>query len=301
MKRRFLIFLSLAIVLPACGQTPTQYRPLPSSLGDLRGVAMGFTGLQILTEDQGLYAAWINLDRGELVGLGSFNVNAEGRPINVSDGTVIDRFPSTKNLFKSVSLVITIENRTGIGDGPSQSVILQGPFIDGIAELRVPAPLGIELSSGSYRVFTPTDGPDTNENSGVWAVSVDNQPLLGLPPLNNVYRYEHYVVIDGVEVTMAGFQRVDEPDFNNPWSGPLEAPQFPGEDFLENAPSGLVFPTDLSGRRILVTLEPVLGDTVDASQLVILEGTLPAGLQGGEIVELVNVTENFPTGVAAIY
>jgi len=300
MRRRLLVFLLLALMLPACGQSPTQYRPLPSSLGDLRGVAMGFERLLPLRENEGKYAAWINVNRGDIIPLGGFNVNAEGRPVRTDTGEVIERFPSRENLYKAVSLLITIEAQV-IGAIPAGGVILQGPFIDGIAELRVPAPLGIGLSQGSYRVFTPTDGPDTNENSGVWAVSEGGEPLLELPPLNNLYRYEHFMIINGVELTMAGFRAVDARDFNNFYSGPLEAPDFPGEDFLENTPPELVFPPDLSGARLIVTLEPIGGDTIDASQLIVLEGVLPAGLQGGEVFPLTNRVASFPEGVGVIY
>ena len=33
-------------------------------------------------------------------------------------------------------------------------------------------------------------------------------------------------------------------------------PPFPGEDFLENAPSGVTFPTDLSGQTAVISIEP---------------------------------------------
>ena len=79
-------------------------------------------------------------------------------------------------------------------------------------------------------------------------------------------------------------------------------PDFPGEDFLVNAPAGLVFPADLGGARLLLTLEATVGDTsVDPSQLVVLEAILPASVTGGEIIELTNQTANFPVGTAAIF
>jgi len=51
----------------------------------------------------------------------------------------------------------------------------------------------------------------------------------------------------------------------------------------------------------LLTLEPILGDSADPSQLVVLEAVLPAGLQGGEVITLTNRTANFPIGTAAIF
>lgn len=302
MKRHVTSVAAMALLLAAqaCGNTPRQFNPLPAALGDIRGVALGFDGLLPLTAEEGRYALWVTLDNREIVGLGPFNVNADGRPIN-TNGELIQRFTADVNLFNSVSVLITIEPGGIPGDSPGGGYILQGPVIDGIAQLQVPAPLLIGESAGSYRVFTPTDGPDTNEGSGVWAVSADGEGTLLLPPLNNVYAYEHYMIINGKALTMGRFTNPGVADFANPFSGPEPAPDFPGEDFLENPPEGVQFPADLSGAQLLVTLEPIFNDTADPSQLVILEAIMPAGLQGGETVFLTNRTADFPTGTAAIF
>ena len=215
---------------------------------------------------------------------------------------MIDRFTASESLFSAISILIAIEPTGDIGDAPSEAGILQGPFIDGIATLVVPFPAGIQEASGSYRVFTPTDGPNTNEGSGVWAINANGQPTMTLADINNIYMYEHFVVINGIPVTMGRFRTTNTKDLRNPWSGPMntEAPAVPGEDFLANAPAGLTFPADLSGSQLLVTLEALYGDRVEPSQLVVLEGTLPA-VVGGEIIQLTNQTANFPTGTAVIY
>ena len=176
MKRSFPIILLLLLALPACGQTPSEFRPLPAALGDLRGVALGFEGLLPLEGDS-RYSAFLSLDNGDIVRLGGFNVNGSGRPID-GQGDVIDRFAASENLFSSVSLVVAVEPLGVVGATPGPAVILQGPFLDGIASLSVPAPLFIGDSSGSYRVFTPTDGPGTNEGSGAWAVGVGGEGTL---------------------------------------------------------------------------------------------------------------------------
>ena len=300
MKRSFPIVLLLLLALPACGQTPSEFRPLPAALGDLRGVALGFEGLAPLGEGEGLYSAFLNLDNGDIVGLGAFNVNDNGQPID-GQGDLIDRFAANQNLFSSVSLVVSIEPLGVIGSTPSQAAILQGPFFNGIASLSVPSPLFLEDASGSYRVFTPTDGPGTNEGSGAWAVSVGGEATLTLPPLNNIYIYEHFMVINGMPITMGRFTAADIADFANPWSGPLEAPAFPGEDFLANALAGFTFPADLSGAELLVTLEAIFNDSVLPSQLVVLRGTLPATVAGGETIALTNQIANFPTGTAIVF
>ena len=40
------------------------------------------------------------------------------------------------------------------------------------------------------------------------------------------------------------------------FKGANDSPPFPGEDFLKNAPTGLVFPTDLKGKTIVISVEP---------------------------------------------
>jgi hypothetical protein len=300
MRRRFVFIVLLLSMMQGCGETPRQFNPLPTALGDLRGVALGFEKLLPLGPGEGRYAAWLNLENRDIIALGPFNVNSEGRPVN-PNGELIQRFTADRNLFSSVSVLITIAPSGVPGPSPGQAPILQGPFFDGVAELSVPAPLFIDESAGSYRVFTPTNGPDTAEGSGVWSVDFDGEPLLQLPPLNNIYAWEHYMIIDGQTLSMGRFNSPILPDFVNPFSGPLPAPLFPGEDFLFNAPPGIVFPADLTGAHLLLTLEPIFDDTIDPSQLVVLEAILPAGLQGGEIIELTNRTSDFPTGTAAIY
>ena len=301
MRHRIAINLLLAAATIACGQTPTEFRPLPASLGDVRGVAMGFEQLRPRGEDQGTYAAWINLDRGNVVPLGKFSVNEAGQPLD-ENGEVIERFEADQRVFGAVSVLITIEvNPDAIGNVPAGTAILQGPFFEGIAELVVPVPFGIESAAGRYRVFTPTDGPDTNEGSGVWAIDTEGEPLLDLPPTNNIYAYEHFMIINGTPVIMGRFRAIDAPDTICAHCGEEVAPEVPGEDFLVNAPEGLVFPADLTGARLIVTLEGIVSDFADPSQLVVMDVILPAGLEGGEIIELTNRTALFPAGRAVIF
>ena len=298
MMRRFLMALAALLLLPACGDTPTQFRPLPTALGNVRGVALGFTDIRQLQEGEGVYAAWITLDRGDIVFLGAFLVNSDGLPTD-PQGNLIERFTADQNISNAVSILITTE-RNGPGAAPGSGVILQGPFFDGVAELQVPAPLLIQQSAGSYTVFTPTDGPDTNEGSGAWAI-VNDEPAMQLPPLNQVYIYAQFMIINDIPVSMGRLRVSDAADLNNPHSADGPFPDVPGEDFLVDPPEGLVFPADLSGARLRVTLEPLTTDIDTPSQLVILEAILPAGLQGGEVLELINRVGDFPSGIAAIF
>ena len=70
---------------------------------------------------------------------------------------------------------------------------------------------------------------------------------MSLPALPGGLHYEGWAVIDGVPVTTGRLTSPSGADEAAPFSGPNPGPPFPGEDFLGNAPIGLVFPTNLAG------------------------------------------------------
>ena len=59
MRRRPILLFALAamLVVQGCGDTPRQFNPLPSALGDIRGIAIGFERLQPLGTGS-VYALW---------------------------------------------------------------------------------------------------------------------------------------------------------------------------------------------------------------------------------------------------
>ncbi|MFQ5743722.1 MAG: hypothetical protein ACE5HV_09065 [Acidobacteriota bacterium] len=282
------------------GDTPTEFSPLARAIGKAHSVIFTFQGLRPLAEGQGLYEAWAVKAR-DTISLGRFNINDAGMPVD-ENGVPIERFTSLdKNIDKAIGMLITIQSPTSIPDRPSAAQILQGTVDKSVAHLTVPAPNGIEEAGGFYRVFTPTDGPDTNEASGLWAISADGTPSLSLSGTTQGFLYEHFIFINNVTVFMGRFSATDQPDSANLSSGEQPAPSVPGEDFLQNPPMGLEFPADLSGARLIVTLEPRIGDQLAPSQLVVLEAILPAGLKGGETIVLTNRTAEFPTATALVF
>lgn len=295
--------LTLALSVGACTDTPTEFSPLVRAVGDVRTVALRFENMATLTPTDGIYEAFALLERNDVASLGRFNVDAAGRPVD-ADGNPIEIFESDVNLLNALGILVTIEPPNDTDANPSGFSLLQGPFADGVARLTVPGPSDLGNAGGAYRIFSPTDGPGTNETSGAWAVAADGSALLGLPEATRGFTYEAFVITaTGRALTMARFDDPEGPDLNNPFSGPEPAPQFPGEDFVANAPEGIQFPLDLSGLRILVTLEaraPGAG-VADPSQLVVLEGIVPGSLSGGDLVTLVNRAASFPTGSAVIF
>ncbi|MCH8033587.1 MAG: T9SS type A sorting domain-containing protein [Bacteroidetes bacterium] len=100
-------------------------------------------------------------------------------------------------------------------------------------------------------------------------------------------------------VTTGTFTAVDMVDEADPYSGPDPGPPFPGEDFLVNAPSGLTFPTDLSGMTGVISIEP----DPDNSTAPFLLKPLVAGIPSNAMDHVTymmdsNVANSFPTGTA---
>lgn len=285
-----------AMLLPACGESPVIPSPLPRALGDVRGVIAVFNDLLPLPQEVGIYGLWISST--EAFGfLGTFNINESGQTVD-RDGNLIPRFTVVDvNLAKALSVVVSVELFNSNPESPSGNVIMQGPFSEGVAQMSVPIPNAIQSAAGTYRVQTPTDGPDTNEASGIWAIDADGNPSLDLPEATAGYVYEHFLFLEGREILMGRFNVVDELDSVNAYIDDLfPPPEVPGDDFLRNSPAGLDFPTNLGGSLLIVTLEPRVLDSIHPSQLVVLEAVLPLGLVGGETITMINRTANFPTG-----
>ena len=100
---------------------------------------------------------------------------------------------------------------------------------------------------------------------------------LDLPQLPDGWEYEGWAVIDGTPVTTGKFTDVDDFDFADPYSSQVASgPPFPGEDFLLNAPSGLDFPTDLTGGTIVISIEPMPDNSSAPFTLKPLVGMVPS-------------------------
>jgi hypothetical protein len=142
----------------------------------------------------------------------------------------------------------------------------------------------------------------TDETSGVWFLDPAGSPdpSLTLPTLPAGWEYEGWAVIDGVPVTTGKFTDVSMADASAPYSGVDPVPPFPGEDFLMNAPAGVMFPTDLSERPIVISIEPVPDNSPAPFLLKPLVGMSPAGAASGTSYMLGQNLSSLPTGSASI-
>ena len=257
-----------------------------------------FTGLEDLGSGYA-YEGWIMVD-GAPKSTGVFTVDASGVPSK----TAFDL--NEDDLDAGTAFILTIEPSPDSDPDPSDVHILAGDFSADNASLTVSheAALGNDFTeaTGGYILATPTDGMDNNENSGVWFLDPTAGPgaALTLPALPaSGWAYEGWAVIDGTPVTTGTFTSASGADASAPFSGTEAGPAYPGEDFLNNAPSGLTFPTDLRGATIVVSIEPVPDNSPNPFTLKPLVGMTASDAMDHTLLSMGNnAAATNPTGTA---
>ncbi|MGB0839160.1 MAG: anti-sigma factor [Chitinophagales bacterium] len=285
----FAFFISSIIFLTGCQDDD----PVNANL------TLSVSGLEDLGEDYA-YEGWVIVD-GSPVSTGIFTVDANGTP-SASSFEV-----DAGDLDAATAYVLTIEPSPDSDPSPSAVHILAGDFSDAQASLSVghDAALATDFSTaaGGFILATPTDGSmTTNENSGVWWLdpAAGPAPTLNLPTLPEGWAYEGWAVIDGTPVTTGRFTSASGEDDAAPFSGATAGPPYPGEDFLNNAPAGLSFPTDLSGRTIVVSVEPVPDNSPAPFLLKPLVGSAPSNATDRVVYDMGNnASATNPTGTVS--
>jgi len=206
-------------------------------------LTLSFTGLEPLA--QGHYEGWAIFGE-EKVSTGKFNLG---------DSLT---FKSRRDLSTADMIVVTIEADGDVDSVPSGVVILAGALSQNAASLEFPVDLS--SASGSYILATPTNDPSTFEKSGVWFLKLPPPPTAGLslPALGDGWIYEGWAVNQDTPLTTGTFSSVEGADNFNGYSEIGEAPPFPGEDYLLNAPEGITFPINLGdgASKVVVSVEP---------------------------------------------
>lgn len=255
-------------------------------------LTLSLSGLSDLGADY-LYEGWIIVD-GAPVSTGTFSVNGDG---NLSKS----KFDLDAKMLESASkFVLSIEPVPDPSASPADTKIFIGDFNGNKAELSTgPVAPSFDNVSGKLIVAAPTGtGAEDEKYSGVWFLdNSSGSPVAGLelPELGAGWKYEGWIVIDGVPVTTGTFTTVSGSDDAAPFSGANPGPMFPGEDFLMNAPESLQFPTDARGKTAVISIEPFPDNNALPFALKPLVGMIPADATG--VQELgSNVTASFPTG-----
>ncbi|WP_248723644.1 anti-sigma factor [Seonamhaeicola sp. ML3] len=243
-RKAFLAILALGFLTVSCSEDDN-----PTTTSNL---TLDLTGLEALGNDF-VYEGWIIVD-GSPVSTGTFSSVTFPQTFNVD----------SEQLARATTFVLSIEPAVDPDPAPADTKILAGDFSGNLASVSSNGIVGdFSASTGKYILATPTDMDDTNEASGVWFLdnsSGSPAPGLSLPTLSAGWKYEGWVVFDGTPVSTGTFLAMNTADDNAATSifkgDSGNGPAYPGEDYLQNAPSGLSFPTDLKGKTIVVSVEP---------------------------------------------
>ena len=261
-----------------------------------KNLTLNFTGLEDLGANY-KYEGWVMVN-GKPVTTGVFSVNSNGVPSQTS-------FPiSTANLDAATKFILTIEPFPDSDPNPTNTHILAGDFVSNSATLTIAAPeaLGNNFTTakGKYVLATPSDNDSTNEKSGVWFIgSLPPSAGLDLPTLPEGWKYEGWAVINGKPISTGTFTKVSGADAFSGFSGTLGTPPFPGEDFIKNAPSGVTFPTDLSGKTAVISIEPFPDNSTAPFSLKPLIATISATAMDHVVYSMNNnAAATSPTGMA---
>lgn len=266
MKKVFLLAtIALAFMTVSCNdddnnQTPSQ-------------ITLNLLGLDELGNDF-VYEGWLIVN-GSPVSTGTFS-------------SVI--FPQTfdvnrDDLSSATKFVLSIEPSVDPDVSPAATKILVGDFAGNTASVSTDIVGDFSSSTGVYILATPTDGTMNNENSGIWWLDpASGTPVAGLdlPTLADGWVYEGWAVIGGIPVSTGTFTNVAATDNSDMFSGTIALPApngadgfFPGEDFLQSAPAGLTFPTDIAGGRAVISVEPYPDNSAAPFTLKPLVGEIP--------------------------
>ncbi|WP_452231413.1 anti-sigma factor [Lacinutrix sp. MEBiC02595] len=245
-KKTILAVMALGIFATSCSSDDDN-----NSTPSTADLTLNLAGLETLGSDF-VYEGWIIVD---------------GSP--VSTGTFTDViFPKTftvdaTQLTAATTFVLSIEPAVDPDPAPAATKILAGDFSGSSANVNSNLVADFSSATGTYILATPTDMDDTNEASGVWFLDNTSGTAvtgLDLPTLADGWKYEGWAVINGTPVSTGTFTDAAMADDNaatSPFKGDAgNGPGYPGEDFLQNAPAGMTFPTDLKGATIVVSVEP---------------------------------------------
>jgi hypothetical protein len=212
-----------------------------------------------------------------------------------------------QSLQRAELFYLTIEKKNVANDSalvPSTRKILSGSFSFAAANLFVSDNASsFENIDGLFSLATPTNGLNTDELSGVWFIdSSSTNPVSGLKKLPELYSgwiYEGWVFINGQFISTGRFSDPTKADLFSNYGGSESGFNFPGEDLLTSAPSGLTFPTNLSNAKVYVSIEYKDGRTNGTSPfIVVLEGTVPSSAQNNVTYNLNRSNKSLTSGYA---
>jgi hypothetical protein len=283
-KKTFLGLLALSLFAVSCSNDDDNNASTNSEL------TLNLQGLEALGSDY-VYEGWIIVN---------------GQPVSTGTFTSVifpQTFPvDTEQLESATKFVLSIEPAVDPDPAPAATKLLAGDFSGNVANVNSDnivvgsgsAVSSLGASTGKYILATPTDMDDTNESSGVWFLDNTNAPNLtaglSLPTLSDGWKYEGWVVFDGTPISTGTFTSAEAADDNattSTFKGDAgNGPGYPGEDYLQNAPAGLTFPTDLKGRTVVISVEPYPDNSSAPFTLKPLAHMVPANAMDHTVIDM---------------
>lgn len=221
-----------------------------------------------------------------------------GNPVSTGTFSSV-QFPQTFNvnlddLNSATTFVLSIEPAVDPDPAPAATKLLAGDFSGSSANVTSTAIVGdFSNSWGKYILATPTDSDSSNESSGVWFLDNSSPPPtagLSLPTLQDGWKYEGWVVLNGTPVSTGTFSSVSTADDNaatSPYKGTEgNGPAYPGEDYLIGSAAGVNFPTDLKGATVVISVEPSPDNSPAPFTLKPLAHVVPANAQDHTVINM---------------
>ncbi len=266
-----------------------------------KNLTLNINGLEELGAGY-VYEGWIIVD-GEPVSTGTFTSTAVGQTFSVD----ADQLDSAERFVLSIEP----EGETGTAAAtPADTKLVVGEFSGDTAPVSIGTVANFNAlkPAGTFFLRAPTDeavgAPNNgNDESGIWfgTPGTPPSPALTLPTLEPGWKYEGWVVVDGVGPLSTGtFTAFDTVDDNAGAAASFSGterigPSIPGEDFLNNAPDGFMFPLDIRGRNVVISVEPFPDDSPAPFLLKPLAGTAGDDTAPASY-PLTYSTGSFPTG-----
>lgn len=285
-----LLMLALVLLVASCSDDEgDDIKDLTTNL------TLNLTGLDNLGDDY-LYEGWVIVN-GAPVSTGTFSVN-DNHELSQTSFVM-----NSEVLDSATNFVLSIEPNPDPSPAPADTKLFIGEFNGDTASLTTATVASsFDAISGEFIIAAPTGtGAEEEKFSGIWFLNNSTGSAvagLDLPALETGWKYEGWVVIDGVPVTTGTFTSVDAADDASPFSGTNPGPSYPGEDFLLIAPSGLSFPTDVRGKIAVISVEPYPDNSEAPFTLKPLAGAIEADAMGVQQIG-VNVGPSFPQGTVS--
>ncbi len=207
-QKVFILSMLLALTVFGCGDDDDSTGPTLSN----NTLVLSLSGVEALQNGYH-YEGWAIID-GSPVATGKFNVDVNGALVDLSGSAIAGgKFITETDLSEATAIILTIEPNGDTDTTPAATHYLAGSVSTLSSTLTTgnASALGDDYStaSGDYILATPTDGADTNENSGIWFLNPPSTTfsfsLSGVTPLANGYHYEGWAIVDGAPVSTGKF------------------------------------------------------------------------------------------------